>query len=105
MERAIRLREGDRVMVIAGKDVGKESRISRVIPKKGQIIVEGVNTARKHQKARGQTMQGGVIDKDLPIDASNVMIMCDDCGLPTRIAYRVDDRGKHRVCRRCGGDL
>jgi large subunit ribosomal protein L24 len=101
----MRLREGDKVMIISGKDTGKESRISRVIPKKNQIIVEGVNTARKHQKARGQTMQGGVIDKDMPIDSSNVMIVCSDCGLPARIGYRIDDNGKQRICRRCGGDL
>ena len=99
------LREGDKVMVISGKDAGKESRISRVLPKKRQVIVEGVNTAHKHQRPRGQTMQGGVIDKDMPIDISNVMIICADCGRPTRIGYRTDDNGKHRVCRRCGGDL
>jgi large subunit ribosomal protein L24 len=101
----MRLRAGDKVKVISGKDAGKESRIDRVIPRKNQVIVEGVNTARKHQKQRGQTMQGGIIDKDMPIDASNVMIVCDDCGQPTRIGYRVDDKGKQRVCRRCGGDL
>jgi large subunit ribosomal protein L24 len=49
-------------------------------------------------------MQGGIIDRDMPIDASNVMIVCEDCG-PTRIGIRVDDRGKHRICRKCGGDL
>ncbi len=101
----MRLREGDKVMVIAGKDAGKESRISRVFPRRNKVIVEGANTARKHQKARGQTMQGGIIDRDMPIDASNVMIICEDCGKPTRIGYRLDDEGKQRVCKRCGGDL
>lgn len=101
----MKLKAGDRVVVISGKDAGKESRIDRVIPRRNQVIVEGVNTARKHQKSRGQTMQGGVIDKDMPIDASNVMIVCEDCGEPTRIGYRFDDHGKQRVCKRCGGDL
>lgn len=100
----MKLREGDRVMVISGKDAGKESRIARVFPKKDKIIVEGVNTAKKHQKPRGQTMQGGIIDKDMPIHVSNVMIICDDCG-PTRIGYRIDETGKHRICRKCGGEL
>ncbi len=100
----MKLREGDRVMVIAGKDAGKESRIARVFPKKDKVIVEGVNTAKKHQKPRGQTMQGGIIDKDMPIHVSNVMIVCDECG-PTRIGYRIDETGKHRICRKCGGDL
>ncbi len=100
----MKLRAGDKVKVIAGKDIGKESRIERVIPAENKILVEGVNTAKRHQKARSQTMQGGIIDRDMPIDASNVMIVCQDCG-PTRIGMRVDDKGKHRICRKCGGDL
>ncbi len=101
----MRLREGDRVKVITGKDAGKESRVVKVLPTRGKLIVEGVNTAKKHQRPRGQTMQGGIIDKDMPIDASNVMIVCPDCG-PTRIGYRIDADGvKHRECVKCGGDL
>ena len=101
----MRLREGDTVQVIAGKDKGKESRIIKVFPAKNRIIVENVNTAKKHQRPQGQQMQGGIIDKDMPIDASNVMIVCPDCG-PTKIGYRVDSDGrKHRVCRKCGREL
>ncbi len=100
----MRLRTGDKVMVIAGKDAGKQSRIQRVFPKDDKVLVEGVNTAKKHQKPRGQTMQGGIIDRDMPIHVSNVMIVCQQCG-PTRIGYRIDTKGKHRVCRKCGGDL
>jgi large subunit ribosomal protein L24 len=101
----MRLREGDKVKVISGKDAGKESRISKVFPKKDQVIVEGVNTAKRHTRPRGQTMQGGIVDKDMPIHVSNVMIMCEDCGRPVRISYRVDEHGKHRVCPKCGSDL
>ena len=101
----MKLKSGDKVMVIAGKDAGKESRISRVFPGKGKIQVEGVNTAKRHTKPTGQTMQGGIIDKDMPIDASNVMIVCDDCG-PTRIGHNFDEDGaKYRVCVKCGGEL
>ncbi len=101
----IRLKQGDKVMVIAGKDAGKESRISRVLPKQNKVLVEGVNTAKRHTKPRGQTLQGGIIDKDMPIAVSNVMILCEKCG-PTRIGHRIDDKGKkHRVCVKCEGDL
>ena len=101
----MRLRTGDLVEVMAGKDSGKQAKIARALPKRGKVIVEGVNTARRHQRPTGQTMQGGIIDKDMPIDASNVMIVCKDCG-PTRIGFRVNDDGeKVRVCRKCGGDL
>ena len=101
----MRLRSGDTVRVVHGKDAGREAKIARVLPKKNKIIVEGVATARRHERPRGQTMQGGIIDKDMPIDASNVMIVCDKCG-PTRIGAKFKDDGtKVRVCVKCGGEL
>ena len=101
----MKLKKGDTVVVTTGKDAGKESRISRVLPGKGKVQVEGVNTAKRHTKPTGATMQGGIIDKDMPIDASNVMIVCEKCG-PTRIGHRIDDDGvKHRTCVKCGTDL
>jgi large subunit ribosomal protein L24 len=101
----MQLKQGDQVMVIAGKDKGKESRIAEVFPKRNKIIVEGVATARRHTKPKGQTMQGGIVDKDMPIDVSNVMIMCPSCG-PTRIGNKIDADGhKRRICVKCGGDL
>jgi large subunit ribosomal protein L24 len=101
----MKLKEGDTVQVIAGKDIGSQARIARVFPAKNRIIVEGVATAKRHQRPTGQTMQGGIIDKDMPIDASNVMIVCPECG-PTKIGYRFDEEGrKIRVCRKCEGEL
>ena len=101
----MKLKVGDTVRVIAGKDKGTESRIARVLRKKNKIIVEGVATAKRHQRPTGQTMQGGIIDKDMPIDVSNVMIVCPECG-PTRVGARFDEDGrKYRVCRKCGSDL
>lgn len=100
----MKLHTGDRVMIIAGKDAGRESRIARVLPDKDKVIVEGVNTAKKHQKPAGQTMQGGIIDKDMPIHVSNVMFICEECG-PSRVGYRIDPTGKQRICRKCQGDI
>lgn len=101
----MKLRSGDTVVVIAGKDAGKQGKIARVFPAKNKIIVEGVATAKRHTRPTGQTMQGGIVDKDMPIDASNVMIVCPECG-PTRIGARFDDEGrKYRVCKKCGSDL
>jgi large subunit ribosomal protein L24 len=101
----MKLRQGDRVMVVAGKDAGKESRIERVFPKENKVLVEGVNTAKKHMKSNPQQPNsGGIVDLDQPVDASNVMIMCPKCG-PTRIGARFDSKGKHRTCVKCGGDL
>ncbi len=101
----MKLKTGDKVVVISGKDAGKESRIARVFPDRNKILVEGVNTAKRHSKPTGRTMQGGIVDRDMPIDASNVMIVCEKCGA-TRIGARVDDKGrKLRVCVKCGGEL
>jgi len=69
------------------------------------VLVKGVATAKRHQRPTGDVNTGGIIDKDMPIDASNVMIVCPECG-PTKIGARIDDSGdKYRVCRKCGGDL
>ena len=101
----MKLRKGDRVQVLQGKDRGSRGDIMRVLPRTNRVIVEGVNRAKKHQKATRATMQGGIIDKDMPISASAVSIVCSTDG-PTRIGYRIDESGrKVRICRKCGGDL
>jgi large subunit ribosomal protein L24 len=97
----MKLRKGDPVVVVAGKDKGKEGDIAHVLPKTNQVIVNGVNTVSKHQKARSQTKQAGIIDKDMPIDASNVMYLHK--GKPTRLGARVEaDGSKVRIAKRTG---
>ena len=101
----MKIRGGDTVVVIAGKDKGTESKVARVIQDRNMVVVEGVATAKRHQRPTGQTMQGGIIDKDMPIHASNVQIVCPKCG-PTKIGARFGkDGAKYRICRKCGGDL
>ena len=101
----MKLKKGDRVKVIAGKDLGKNGVIMRVIPEKDKVIVEGVNIAKKHQRPTRATMQGGIIDKDMPIHVSNVALICGSCGA-TRLGYRFDDVGKKvRICRKCKADV
>jgi large subunit ribosomal protein L24 len=102
----MKIKKGDRVKVLAGKDRGKEGEVMFALPEEGKVIVEGVNVAKRHTKARGATMQGGIIDKDMPIQVSNVAVMCDSCNKPTRVGHRFDADGtKVRVCRKCGADL
>jgi len=101
----MKIRKGDRVQVISGKDLGKTGEISRVIPGRERVIVDGINVAKKHQKPTNATMQAGIIDKEMPVHVSTVAILCSKCG-PTRVGYRFEDDGtKVRVCRKCGGDL
>ena len=102
---AVKLKKGDHVQVIHGKDIGKAGEIMRVIPESNKVIVEGINVAKKHQKPTKATMQGGILDKDMPIHVSNLILVCEPCGAD-RVGYRFDPNGeKHRVCRKCGGDL
>ena len=101
----MRIRKGDKVQVLSGKDRGKQAQVVRAIPAQGRVIVEGVHVAKRHAKPTRATMQGGVIDKFMPISASSVAIVCNECG-PTRIGMRIDEQGrKLRVCKKCGGDL
>jgi len=100
-----KIKKGDRVRVLQGKDRGKEGAVTRVLPRDGKVIVERVNIARKHQKPTRSTMQGGIIDKDMPMPASNVAVLCPK-GHPTRVGYEFNNDGtKRRVCKKCGNDL
>jgi large subunit ribosomal protein L24 len=101
----LKIKKGDRVRVLTGKDRGKEGEVMRALPEVGKVIVDGVNVAKKHQRATKATMQGGIIDKDMPIPVANVALLCTKCG-PTRVGYRfAGDGEKIRICKKCGGDV
>jgi len=98
----VKIRKNDTVLVIAGKDNGKKGKVRRVIPKKGTLIVEGVNMVKRHARARGAARQAGIIELEAPIGMSNVMLLCNKCGKPVRIGVRVlSDGGRGRFCRSC----
>ena len=101
----MKLKKGDRVVVLTGKDRGKEGVISRVMPKSSRVIVDGVNVVKKHQKAKSATQAGGIIERDMPMPVSSVAIISTD-GKATRIGYKFDAAGnKIRICRRTGAEL
>ena len=101
----IKIRTGDLVQVLTGKDRGKQGTVSRVLPKKNKVIVDGVNVAKKHQKAQSAEQTGGIIDKILPVQVGNVAIVCGKCGGPSKIGFSFVDGKKIRVCRKCGESL
>jgi large subunit ribosomal protein L24 len=97
----MKLKKGDTVVVITGKDKGTEGEIIQVLPKANQVIVSGVNIAKRHQKARSARDTAGIIEKDMPLNASNVMLVHK--GKPTRVGYRVNADGtKVRIAKRTG---
>ena len=99
------IRKDDKVVVISGKDKGKEGKILVADPKAGKVIVEGVSVASKHQKPRKQGEEGGIIKMETPIYACKVMVVCPKCGKPTRVAHKIVDGKKVRVCKKCGAEL
>jgi large subunit ribosomal protein L24 len=100
----VKLRKGDTVRVITGKDKGAEGVVDRVFPKDNKVIISGVNTAAKHQIARRANEQSGIIDRDMPIDASNVMFVHK--GKTVRLGYSVNKKGeKIRIARPSGDEV
>lgn len=104
-----KIRKGDQVRVMTGKDRGVEGRVLAVLPRESRLIIERVNMIKRHTKlraGRGRAGQeGGIITQEAPVHVSNVQIVCPSCG-PTRIGYQQPAGGKRtRVCRKCGGEL
>jgi large subunit ribosomal protein L24 len=102
------IKKGDTVLIIAGKDKGKEGTVSRALPQINKVIVEGLNIVKKHIRPQGQTRQGGIIEKAMPLHVSNVMLKCTECGEATRIGHERRPMGTDqklrpvRVCKHCG---
>src|SRR6202051_1143646 len=81
------IKKGDTVLIITGKDKGKQGTVSRAMPQANKVIIEGLNIVKKHVRPQGQTRQGGVIDKAMPIHVSNTMLVCTECSQPTRVGH------------------
>ena len=101
----LHVKTGDTVYVISGKSRGKRGKVLVTSPKEGKVIVEGVNVATKHQKPKNQQDQGGIIKTETPIYACKVMVVCPKCGKPTRVAHKITDGKKARICKKCGAEL
>jgi len=106
----VHVRKNDNVEVLAGKDRGKKGKILEVLPEKNRVLVEGVNIAKRHTKPRPPRFpQGGIIEKAMPLDASNVALLCPSCNKTTRTAHKArEESGKTefvRVCKKCGEEI
>ncbi|HTI13910.1 MAG TPA: 50S ribosomal protein L24 [Dictyobacter sp.] len=107
------IKKGDTVLIITGKDKSKEGTVSRAMPQTNKVIVEGLNVVKKHVRpqGQGQTRQGGIIEKAMPIHVSNVMLKCTECGEPTRVARQRRPLGQDqkerpvRVCKKCHKEI
>lgn len=99
----MKIRKGDHVVVLSGKDRGKRGEVLRTFPKTGAVQIEGVHRVKRHQRTTQIRKRAGIIDKDLPVPASIVGLICPKEHTPCRVGYRfTDDGAKERVCTRCG---
>lgn len=102
MANKIHVKKGDLVMVITGKSAGKKGKVLEVIPKDNKVVVEGANIVKRHTRPTQKLPQGGIIEKEAPMNSSNVMIFCSKCNAPRRINKDTSGNKKVRVCNKCG---
>jgi large subunit ribosomal protein L24 len=99
------IRKNDNVLVTTGKDRGKQGRVLKVLPEKNRVVVEGVNFIKRHTKPNPQrNIKGGLVEREAPLHASNVQLVCPECTRPTRLGRKIlEDGRKVRICRKCEG--
>jgi large subunit ribosomal protein L24 len=101
-----KIKRGDEVVVLAGRDRGKRGKVQEVHPRTAAVIVAGVNTARRHTKANpNKNVKGGIIEQLVPLSVSKVMLVCPHCNKPARVGYRIEGDTKERFCKSCGQAL
>ena len=101
----LKIRKNDMVVVTAGRDRGKRGRVLRVLPKRGRVVVEGVNFVKRHTRANPQrNIKGGIVEREAGLAVANVQLVCPECSEPTRVGRRALEDGRRvRFCRRCEG--
>ena len=99
------IKRDDKVIVLSGKDKGKQGKVLSADPKAMKVVVEGVNVATKHQKPMKQGQDGGIIKIETPIYVSKVQLVCPKCGKATRVGHKIADGKKVRVCKKCGAEV
>ena len=106
MNKKVHVKTNDTVVVLSGKDKGKQGKVLQVSPKEGKVIVEGLNVVTKHVKPRRQGEQGGIVEAEAAMYASKVQLVCPKCGKATRIAHKIlEDGSKVRVCKSCEEEI
>ena len=106
MNKQVHVKTGDTVIILNGKERGKQGKVMAVSPKEGKVIVEGRNMVSKHVKPRKMGDQGGIVKAESAIYACKVQIVCPRCGKPTRVAHKIyEDGTKERICTKCGESL
>ena len=102
---AMNVKKGDTVVVLSGKDRGKQGKVQSTVPSESKVVVEGINMVTCHTKPRRQGEEGGIVNREAPLYACKVQVVCPKCGKATRVAYKIEDGKKIRICKKCGAAL
>ena len=101
----MKIKKGDKVLIISGKYRGKKGKILRAFPKKGKIMIEGINLIKRHQKPKKTGEKGQIIEVPAPIDVSNAKLICSKCGKAARVGSKIINNKKYRICKKCGKEI
>ena len=101
----MKIKKGDQVLIISGKDKGKKAKVLDVFPKEKRVLVEGVNIRKKHVKPKKSGEKGQMVQLPGSIDISNAKIICSKCGKATRVGFKISEKNKFRVCKKCGQEI
>ncbi len=101
----MKIKKNDQVQLIAGKDRGKRGKVLRVFPAEKKVVVEGLNASKKHARSKRQGEKGQRVDIFSPVHVSNVMLVCSRCGKPARVGFRIKEKNKFRICKKCENEL
>jgi len=101
----MKIKKGDTVLIICGKDRGRKGKVLKVFPKERKILVEGMNLRKKHKKPRRAEEKGEIIILPAPINVSDTKLICPKCGKPTRVGYKFSEEKKYRICKKCGQEI
>ncbi len=101
----MKIKKNDQVLIISGKDKGKKSKVIQAFPRESKVLVEGINLMKTHQKPRKSGEKGQIVELPKPIDISNVKLICPKCGKATRVGYKIVEKKKFRICKKCNQEL
>ena len=101
----MRIHKGDTVLIISGKDKGRQGKVLKTFPKENRILVENINLRKKHQKPRKAGEKGKLIELPGALSVPNAMLVCQKCGKATRVGYKISENNKSRFCKKCGQEI
>ncbi|KKQ23624.1 MAG: 50S ribosomal protein L24 [Candidatus Roizmanbacteria bacterium GW2011_GWC2_37_13] len=101
----MKIKKGDKIRVMAGKDKGREGKVEKVYKKSNKILISNINVYKRHVKKNEKMPQGGIVDVPRPLDASKVMLICPKCGKATRVGFKIEKNKKLRVCKKCDSKI